>query len=350
MTGETAMDVPFKYLVSDTDRHSNKRYYVRVPGRNKVRIRAAFGSADFRSEYDAAMDGAPDGKASAVKEGSFRHLCVRYFGGDKFRALDPSTQGWQRRTLEEISEKYGQNPVARMESRHVRKIRNEKTRAVANMRMKAMRAMFNWANEEEECFNNPTLGVKNVKYQEVGHHAWTEEEIEQYYKRHLPGTMARIAADLIRGTTGRREDIPRFGRQHFKDGRIKYRQGKNDKRNPVDIDMPCHPSLAASIEAFEDAHPDAKKRMTYLATEFGKAFTTNGFGNKFKDWCRQADLPHCSAHGIRKFTSAQLAENEATAHEIGAITGHQTLEEIERYTKSARKKKLADTGVAKLKW
>ena len=34
----------------------------------------------------------------------------------------------------------------------------------------------------------------------------------------------------------------------------------------------------------------------------------NGFGNKFKDWCRQADLPHCSAHGIRKATATALAD------------------------------------------
>ncbi len=27
-----------------------------------------------------------------------------------------------------------------------------------------------------------------------------------------------------------------------------------------------------------------------LITEYGKPFTANGFGNKFKDWCRQADL------------------------------------------------------------
>jgi hypothetical protein len=33
--------------------------------------------------------------------------------------------------------------------------------------------------------------------------------------------------------------------------------------------------------------------MTFLITEYGKPFAANGFENKFKDWCRQADLPHC---------------------------------------------------------
>jgi integrase/recombinase XerD len=88
--------------------------------------------------------------------------------------------------------------------------------------------------------------------------------------------------------------------------------------------------------------------LTFLITEFGKPFTANGFGNKFKDWCRQADLPHCSAHGVRKATATALAEAGATPHEIGAITGHTSLKEIERYTKAAQRGGLATRGMAKL--
>jgi integrase len=77
-----------------------------------------------------------------------------------------------------------------------------------------------------------------------------------------------------------------------------------------------------------------ERQQAQSASSEGKPFTANGFGNK-KDWCRQADLPHCSAHGVRKATSTALAEAGATPHEIMAITGHQTLEEVERYTKAA---------------
>jgi integrase/recombinase XerD len=146
---------------------------------------------------------------------------------------------------------------------------------------------------------------------------------------------------VLRYTTGRREDAPRLGRQHIRDGRVKFRQAKNEHRNPIDI--PLHPELKASIEA------SAVGNMTLLITEYGKPFTANGFGNKFKDWCRQADLPHCSAHGVRKATSTALAEAGATPHEIMAITGHQTLEEVERYTKAFSRQKTADTAMAKLR-
>jgi Protein of unknown function (DUF2786)/Phage integrase family len=89
--------------------------------------------------------------------------------------------------------------------------------------------------------------------------------------------------------------------------------------------------------------------MTFLVTEWGRPFTPAGFGNWFRDQCDQANLHHCSAHGLRKATAAALAEAGASAHEIAAVTGHMSLEEIERYTRAARKKKLADTAIARLK-
>jgi hypothetical protein len=44
-----------------------------------------------------------------------------------------------------------------------------------------------------------------------------------------------------------------------------------------------------------------------------------------------------------------LAEAGASTHEIAAVTGHMSLEEIERYTRAVRKKKLADSAMARLK-
>jgi integrase len=55
-----------------------------------------------------------------------------------------------------------------------------------------------------------------------------------------------------------------------------------------------------------------------------------------RDWCDQANLRHCSAHGLRKACAMALAEAGATAHEIASVTGHQSLEEIERYTRDAK--------------
>jgi integrase/recombinase XerD len=342
------MRLRLKYVTEDIDRHGNVRCYVRLPGKRKIRLRSLPGTPEFMAEYQAAITSAVTDRprqADAAKRGSFRYLCVRYYSSDHFKGLDVSTRNWQRRALDEIAQEHGAKPVALMAARHVRRIRDAKieTPAAANQRVKALRALFSWANEAEETTVNPTLGVKKIRYHSDGHHTWTPAEIEQFYDRHPVGTQARLAVDLIRFTTGRREDAPRLGRQHIRDGRVRFRQAKNEHRNPIDIDIPLHPALQASIEATPGGN------LTFLITEFGKPFTANGFGNKFKDWCRQANLPHCSAHGLRKATSTALAEAGATPHEIMAITGHQTLEEVERYTKAASRKKTADAAMAKLR-
>lgn len=343
-------DVRFrlKYISEDVDRHGNVRCYLRRPGHQKVRLRSMPGTPEFLMEYQEALtqtkpDAAP-ARVREVKRGTFHHLCVLYFASGEFGGLDISTRKWQRRTLEKICLTHGANPVSHMKPRHVRMLRDEllDTPAAANQRIKALRALFAWANEAEETTNNPTLGVKRIKYASAGHHSWTDGEIAQYQARHPVGTKARLALDLLRFIAFRREDVVRSGPEHVRNGRVRYRQAKNEHRSPIDVDIPLHADLEASIAA------TATGTKTFLVTEFGKPFTPNGFGNKFKEWCRQAGLHHCSAHGMRKATATALAELGATPHEIMAITGHQTLEEVENYTRAARTRMMADSAMAKL--
>ena len=88
--------------------------------------------------------------------------------------------------------------------------------------------------------------------------------------------------------------------------------------------------------------------MTFLVTDFGRPFSAAGFGNKFRSWCDQAGLSHCSAHGLLKAAAARLAELGASEHEIMAITGHQTSKEVSRYNRAARQKLLAESAMARI--
>jgi integrase/recombinase XerD len=53
-----------------------------------------------------------------------------------------------------------------MAPRLVRRIRDAKmeTPAAANQLVKALRALFSWANKAEETTVDPTIGVKKLKY------------------------------------------------------------------------------------------------------------------------------------------------------------------------------------------
>jgi hypothetical protein len=73
---------------------------------------------------------------------------------------------------------------------------------------------------------------------------------------------------LLLYTACRREDVVRFGPRQFRSGRVQFRQAKNeDGENPVDIDIPLHPDLAAIIAA-----TPSSGATTFLTTEFGSRF------------------------------------------------------------------------------
>ncbi|WP_261763188.1 tyrosine-type recombinase/integrase [Asaia bogorensis] len=55
-----------------------------------------------------------------------------------------------------------------------------------------------------------------------------------------------------------------------------------------------------------------------------------------------------SGHGLRKAAARRLAEAGCTPHQIAAITGHKTLSEIERYTRAADQKKLAEEAMKRM--
>lgn len=139
------------------------------------------GTPEFVAEYQEAISGAVTPLAKRLVEierGTFRHLTVQYLKCTAYGVLDISTRKWKRRTLERVCESYGDNVVSQMQARHVRKLRDElaSTPAAANQRIKALRALFNWANEAGETAVNPTLGVKRLKYASDGHHTWSEDE------------------------------------------------------------------------------------------------------------------------------------------------------------------------------
>lgn len=130
--------------------------------------------------------------------------------------------------------------------------------------------------------------------------------------------------------------------QYLHKFRRKFTQFKNAHRNPIKLEIRIRTELQQIIQATTPLGKD-----TYLITEFGRPFSAARFGNRFRKWCDEAGLPHCSAHGLRKAGSARLAEIGASDREIMAINGHQTAKEVDRYTKGARQKKLAASAMEK---
>jgi site-specific recombinase XerD len=228
-------------------------------------------------------------------------------------------------------------PIHRITPAAVRVLRDRKagTPEAANGRVKAIRQVFKFGIGAKHAMTNPACEVPYFKAASDGFHAWSVEEVLQYRARHPVGTKAWLALALLLFVGGRRADIPALGRQHVRGGWLRYTQHKNRARAPVTLELPVLVPLQQAI----DACPDAREHLTYLTTEFGRPFTPNGFGNWFKKRCREADLPHCSAHGLRKAGATLAAENGATER------GWRTPKQAAHYTRAADQKKLAGAAM-----
>jgi integrase len=107
--------------------------------------------------------------------------------------------------------------------------------------------------------------------------------------------------------------------------------------------LPMHPALQTALEATE-------RRGEYvLMTSRGKPFTVGGLGSQFTTWSRSAGLGKGnSLHGLRKRLGKDWAESGATAKEIMAMLGHETMQQASLYTKDAEQRRLASEGMKKL--
>lgn len=338
-------------ITEDTDRHGNVRLYVRMPGRVKVRLRAAPGSPEFMTEYKAAVAGqaAPVGpvtyqQLTKIAPGTIRWLVQRYYDCAEFKQLNARTRHVRQLILRRVCEADGDKPYALLEPKHIRSRRDKKTDTpeAANSMIKALRQVFAFAMANDLVKSNPALAVPFLKKKGDGHHSWTDGEVAKFEARHPIGTPARLALALLLLTAQRRSDIVLFGPGHVQDGWLIFTQVKNAERKPISLHIPIKPELQAVI----DATPTGAK--TFLVNTYGKPFTANGFGNWFRERCDEAGLPQCSSHGLRKAAASRLAESGATDREIMAITGHTTSKEVTRYTKAANQKLLAEAAFGRV--
>jgi integrase len=216
------------------------------------------------------------------------------------------------------------------------------TPSAARNFLSMLRVLVRFAIETGIRPDDPTLGVRRVKIRTVGFRTWTEDDIAAFEATHPIGSRARLALALLLYTGQRRSDVVRMGRQHLRGGDLHVRQQKTGK----ELTIPVLPELRAVL----DATP--ADNLTFLTTASAKPFTAAGFTNWFRGMCKEAKLPKgASAHGLRKATCRRLAEAGRSAIEIAAISGHGSLQEIERYTRAADQARVARSAIGSLtKW
>jgi integrase len=299
-------------------------------------------SEAFMRQYAAALDGVKEQTtiigAERTKPGSINALIVSYTKL-VFPTLKPSTQRVRANILERFRREHGDKPVAGLQHHHIASIIAAKasTPDAANNLRKVLRHLLDHAVDIRMIAANPAASVKRLKTSGEGILPWSEEDVAQFTARHPLGSRAYLAMALALYTGQRLSDVVPMGWQHVRTGnKIAVRQQKTGTA----LLIPIMPSLAQALESVP------RSNMTFLLTERGAPFTKAGFGNWFRDRCREAGLQERSLHGLRKLAATRLADAGCSAHQVAAITGHKTLAEVTRYTRAADQARLAEQAMA----
>lgn len=354
------MEIDLPYLSRNVDRHGNVRLYVRRGGQY-IRIRGTPGTPEFLDAYkvavarlDVKVPPTIEGRQPFPK-GTLGWLGIQYFASDEFKALDAKSQANRRGIIEacfqephkdDDPEPMGFCPLADLAPRHIKRLRDLKKGlpGAANNRRKYLSAMCGWAIEQDPPLlkTNPCRDVRRVKNVTEGFHTWTVDEVRQFEECHPIGTKPRLALALLLYTGARRGDMVTLGKQHVKDGWLRFVPRKTRYKRVRMSEKPWLPCLAEIVA--ESPCGD----MTFLVTEYGKPFSDAGFGNWFRAQCDKAGLPQCTAHGLRKAGATLAAESGATTNQLMAIFDWDTPAQAKIYTDAADRKRLAKEAMPML--
>lgn len=339
----------FPYVTHYLDRHRKLRWRYRKNGLT-ISLGTDYGSENFIMRYSAAVKGerlqqGQVGKTSisSPSPGSLSLAMDRWYLSSEFKRLGDVTQRGYRYIAERIRVEHGTKRVATLERRHIKSFMAAKadTPSAANNDLRVWRFVLDQALEDGLVTVNHARAIKKFQTGGDGFHAWTEEEITQFYQTHAEGSVAHLCMTLMLHTAASRADAVALGPKNLRDGRLRYSRQKMKTRDGILVDIPLHPYLKKILDALPDG------QTTFLQTSHGKARSGNGMGTAMRTWCNDAGLPQCSSHGLRKACSRRLIEAGATPHEMMAVSGHRTLAEAQKYAETFERSGAADRAMLK---
>jgi site-specific recombinase XerD len=338
---------PFPGVTRAVDRHGKPRWRLRrtIKGRKiDTYIHGAYGSVQFRAEYEAAVNPAPSTPKTAGAYGTFDHIITALRGSKHWQGLAVSTRYAKGLRLDWIRDLIGAELLSDLMPHHIENLIDRKGGPdAANRLLKELSELFTFARKRLGIdLPDPTIGIDHRKTREGGFHTWTAEQVQQFRDHHASGTMPRLALELMLATGAARQDACTMGRHNIKGNTIFYRRGKTGQEAELPLDY--MQNLVAEIVQLPF---DASVFITYTQGNAFRPYTPESFGNWFADQCKAAGLPSiCRAHGLRKRGATELAEHGANEFQIMAFLAHKTPREAARYTQAAKRRKLAADGMA----
>lgn len=297
----------------------------------------------IRAYLDAEKIAAAAKPKSRAKPGSIAALVEAWWQAPEFKRLAPSTRENFRRVASRIAEERGKALLRDLRPDHLRRDLRAFTPGAASNRFKVWRSMLRFAVDAGLLTVDPSIGVRPPRAETRPHRQWTEDEVAAY-RAHWPvGTPQRLAFEVIAWTAARCVDAVKLGNQAVgPDGWLRFVQQKTGQHVALPITANL-PSWASPMEADRMMLLEClpRDRMLWIVTQTGAPRSVKGLSQWLSASAKQAGLPDdCTAHGLRKYRAARLAEIGATPHQIGAWIGDVSLGMVSHYTRAADRKSI----------
>lgn len=315
---------------------------------------------DFLAAYVAACDTKNTDQPNVVElvqPNSVADVIRRYLCSHEFRKLSDAYQDVRRRDMNRLL-KVNNGAVAKVSfasvrPEHIRHQMDTMELNPANERLKSWSALGRFGVERNLITTTPTDGIKQLKTTTTeGFIPWTFADISAYRHHWAYGTEARVAFELHFWAGCRISDTVGLGPDNVDEaGWLVFVQKKTKSEVSVPFDRGL-PDFAVA----EDLHhlrlaiaAMGPREGTFMLTEHNKPRSSKGASQWFSERAQMAKVTTGkTSHGLRKSRMILHAERGANIHQIAAWSGHETLKEIERYTKRAEKRRLLSPGPSAL--
>lgn len=321
----------------------NRRRYRRGSFSRVLPANVAYTSPGFMAAYSEAEAAwralTPEVPSSRVKDGSIDAHISRYWRSPDWARLAEGTRKSRRSMLVRFADmtiasgtRVDDLPLDQMEERDLRKLLAPLPPFSRGNMLKALRSLIVTAIEAGALERDATAGIKLRLPKTGGFHSWTAEEIRRFRERWPEGSAPRLAMELAMWSGQRRSDLVRLGWSDI-EGELLVIHAQAKTQEPAFIRVEGGLKRTLSF---------APKGERFLLTSHGRPWgSPQAFGNAFHQWCVAAGMPeHCAIHGLRKAFCAHWAEQGKSTHEIAAMSGHLSINEVDRYTRAADRRRL----------
>lgn len=298
-------------------------------------------------EFWTAMRDLETPQARSPEE-SIRGVIESYKRSAKYRNLADNTKADYDRQLARIADHMGDFAAAVIDAGHVDDMQQiyAETPAAANRLIQILSVVLRHARRLGFVRENSASKFDRFATG-PGYEPWPDAIVSAAIERANQDLRTAIMLGLYTGQ--RRGDVVGMMESHYDGERIKVRQQKTDEQ----VWIPAHPELRDYLDKLISERRAGKVRTldrALVLSKTGKPLHESTLSHTIRDLLDTIEGGSAFVfHGLRHTAATMLAEAGCSDHEVMAITGHRTLAMVQKYTKHARRKVLADAAIARLK-